>query len=65
MVTSATNDKTKALDQALIQIEKQYGRGSIMRLGADEKIADIGVIPTGSLSLDLAWALAVFPGGGW
>jgi recombination protein RecA len=63
MVTPITNDKSKALDQALTQIEKQYGRGSIMRLGADDKIADIGVIPTGSLSLDLALGIGGIPRG--
>jgi recombination protein RecA len=57
------NDKSKALDQALTQIEKQYGRGSIMRLGEDDKIADIGVIPTGSLSLDLALGIGGIPRG--
>ena len=39
-------EKAKALDQALGQIEKAYGKGAIMRLGADEKI-DVAVIPTG------------------
>jgi recombination protein RecA len=63
MATPLENDKSKALDQALTQIEKQYGRGSIMRLGVDEKIADIGVIPTGSLSLDLALGIGGIPRG--
>jgi recombination protein RecA len=63
MVTPVTNDKSKALDQALSQIEKQYGRGSIMRLGVDERIADIAVIPTGSLSLDLALGIGGIPRG--
>lgn len=63
MVTPIINDKSKALDQALTQIEKQYGRGSIMRLGADDKIADIGVISTGSLSLDLALGIGGIPRG--
>ncbi|MBW1987173.1 MAG: DNA recombination/repair protein RecA, partial [Deltaproteobacteria bacterium] len=52
MTTASSPDKSKALEQALGQIEKQYGRGSIMRLGAEEKVADIGVISTGALSLD-------------
>jgi len=63
MVSPIINDKSKALDQALTQIEKQYGRGSIMRLGADDKIADIGVISTGSLSLDLALGIGGIPRG--
>ncbi|MGQ9921920.1 MAG: recombinase RecA, partial [Desulfobacca sp.] len=48
---------------AVNQIEKQYGRGSIMRLGADDKMADIAVIPTGSLSLDLALGIGGVPRG--
>jgi recombination protein RecA len=63
MATPQANDKAKALDQALTQIEKQYGRGSIMRLGVDEKTADIGVISTGSLSLDLALGIGGIPRG--
>lgn len=63
MATALANDKSKALEQALNQIEKQYGRGSIMRLGADERTADIGVIPTGSLSLDLALGIGGIPRG--
>src|SRR5512146_848356 len=55
-------DKTKALDQALSHIEKQYGKGSIMRLGADEKL-DVAVIPTGCLSLDLALGIGGVPRG--
>jgi recombination protein RecA len=55
-------DKAKALDQALGQIEKHYGKGAIMRLGADEKI-DVAVIPTGCLSLDLALGVGGIPRG--
>ncbi len=55
-------DKNKALDQALGQIEKHYGKGAIMRLGADEKI-DVAVIPTGCLSLDLALGVGGIPRG--
>ncbi len=55
-------DKTKALDQALSHIEKQYGKGSIMRLGADEKL-DVAVIPSGCLSLDLALGIGGVPRG--
>ncbi len=56
-------DKYKALEQALGRIEKQYGRGSIMRLGAEEKLEDIGVISTGSLSLDMALGIGGIPRG--
>ncbi|OGL45317.1 MAG: recombinase RecA, partial [Candidatus Schekmanbacteria bacterium RBG_16_38_11] len=45
------------------QIEKQFGKGSIMRLGADQPIADIPVIPTGSLSLDIALGVGGLPRG--
>ncbi|MFP3867026.1 MAG: recombinase RecA [Desulfobacteraceae bacterium] len=63
MTTASSTDKSKALEQALGQIERQYGRGSIMRLGIDEKVADIGVISTGSLSLDLALGIGGIPRG--
>lgn len=47
-------DKMKALDAVLLQIEKQYGKGSIMRLGDAAGQTEIEVIPTGCLTLDLA-----------
>ena len=56
-------EKEKALDLAFAQIEKQFGKGSIMRLGADQPIADIPVIPTGSLSLDIALGVGGLPRG--
>ena len=46
-------DKGKALDAAMIQIERQFGKGSIMRMGAHASASDIQVVPTGSLALDL------------
>ena len=46
-------ERAKAIDAALAQIDKQFGKGSIMRLGSREKV-DIPAIPTGSLSLDAA-----------
>ena len=52
-VTSVDNEKKKAIEIAVSQIEKQFGKGSIMRLGSQEKV-DIEVIPTGALSLDIA-----------
>ncbi|HHU75698.1 MAG TPA: recombinase RecA [Firmicutes bacterium] len=54
--------KKKALETALFQIEKQFGKGSIMRLGS-EGIADIGVIPTGAMSLDIALGVGGLPKG--
>jgi len=62
MSDQMTSDKAKALDQALSHIEKQYGKGSIMRLGADEKI-EVPVISTGCLSLDLALGIGGVPRG--
>lgn len=47
-------DKNKALDAALKQIEKDFGKGSIMRLGDASDKMNIEVIPTGALSLDIA-----------
>ena len=57
-----TSDKTKALDAALSQIERSFGKGSIMRLGG-EKAVDIESIPTGSLGLDLALGIGGLPKG--
>ena len=57
------DEKRKALELALSQIEKQYGRGSIMRMGDREVSADIPVIPTGSISLDAALGVGGIPRG--
>lgn len=54
--------KEKALEMALSQIEKQFGKGSVMKLGADSKL-EVDVIPTGSLSLDLALGVGGIPKG--
>ncbi|NLJ85096.1 MAG: DNA recombination/repair protein RecA, partial [Firmicutes bacterium] len=56
------SEKLKALDMALHQIEKQFGKGSIMRLG-EANITDIQVISTGSLALDLALGVGGVPRG--
>jgi recombination protein RecA len=58
----ATTDREKALETALAQIDKQYGKGSVMRLG-DEVRAPIEVIPTGSIALDLALGIGGLPRG--
>jgi recombination protein RecA len=55
--------REKALDLAVAQIEKQFGKGSIMRLGAGGPLQDVKVIPTGSLSLDLALGVGGIPRG--
>lgn len=57
-----TAARKKALDGAMSQIEKQFGKGSIMKLSADSRL-DVSVIPTGSLSLDLALGVGGVPKG--
>jgi recombination protein RecA len=57
------DDKKRALDLALSQIEKQYGKGAIMKLGDAETPADIPAISTGSLGLDIALGVGGFPRG--
>ena len=56
-------DKNKALDAALVQIERAFGKGSIMRMGARAGDEQIAVIPSGSLGLDLAVGIGGFPRG--
>jgi recombination protein RecA len=56
-------DREKSVELAITQIERQFGKGSIMRLGGSEHISDIAVIPTGSLSLDLALGVGGVPRG--
>ncbi len=47
-------EKNKAIDLALIQIEKQFGKGSIMRLGTKDALVPVDIIPTGAISFDAA-----------
>jgi len=61
-VSTVESPKSKAIEIAVAQIEKQFGKGSIMKLG-DEKSVDIDVIPTGALSLDLALGVGGVPKG--
>ena len=56
-------NREKAVDLAVTQIEKQFGKGSIMRLGAEEVVADIPAISTGSLALDVALGIGGIPRG--
>src|SRR5579871_2926682 len=56
-------DRAKAVEGALSQIEKQFGKGSIMRLGSKEAIVPIAVIPTGSISFDAALGVGGVPRG--
>ena len=57
---SASDDRERALETALSQIERQFGKGSVMRLG-DEGRAPIEVIPTGSIALDVALGIGGLP----
>ena len=56
-------EKTKAIDLALTQIEKQFGKGSIMRLGAKDALVPVDVIPTGAISFDAAVGIGGMPRG--
>jgi recombination protein RecA len=60
---SSTNERQRAIELAMSQIERQFGKGAIMRLGSDAMIPDIPVIPTSSLSLDVALGLGGVPRG--
>jgi recombination protein RecA len=57
------NDRRQALDLAISQIERQFGKGSIMKLGARGALDEIGVIPTGAISLDSALGIGGIPRG--
>ena len=59
----AKEDKLKALDAAIAQIERQYGKGSVMKLGDNSANMNVEVVPTGSLSLDIALGLGGLPKG--
>jgi len=56
-------ERSRALDLALSQIEKQFGKGSILRLGSKDAIVPVSVISTGSISLDAALGVGGFPRG--
>ncbi len=63
LVEDNSVDKTKAIDAALSQIERAFGKGSIMRLGRNEQIVEIETISTGSLGLDIALGIGGLPKG--
>ncbi len=63
LVEGTSVDKTKALDAALSQIERAFGKGSIMRLGKNQKAVEIETISTGSLGLDIALGVGGLPRG--
>ena len=60
---AAASEKAKALAAALSQIEKQFGKGSIMKLGKDSPVAEIEATSTGSLGLDIALGIGGVPKG--
>src|SRR3989442_14844569 len=57
------SDRRQALELAIAQIERQFGKGAIMRLGAGGPLEEIAVIPTGALSLDVALGIGGLPRG--
>jgi recombination protein RecA len=63
LVEGASMDKSKALDAALSQIERNFGKGSIMRLGKNNKLMDVETVPSGSLGLDIALGIGGLPRG--
>ena len=58
-----TDERAKLLEAAISQIEKSYGKGSIMRLGSKDVLVPVSVIPSGCLSLDAALGVGGFPRG--
>jgi recombination protein RecA len=63
LVEGSSMDKSKALDAALSQIERNFGKGSIMRLGKNSKSMDVETVSTGSLGLDIALGIGGLPRG--
>src|SRR5437763_320733 len=63
VVESSSMDKSKALEAALTQIERAFGKGSIMKLGKNDKTMDIDTVSTGSLGLDIALGVGGLPRG--
>ena len=63
LVEGKSVDKSKALDAALAQIERSFGKGSIMRLGVNEQVVEIETVSTGSLGLDIALGVGGLPKG--
>jgi recombination protein RecA len=62
-MAEAKNDRRQALELALSQIERQFGKGAVMRLGAGRPLEEIAVIPTGAISLDVALGVGGLPRG--
>ena len=63
VTTRRTDDRQRALDAAIAQIERSFGKGSVMRLGKDVQTADIETVSTGSLGLDIGLGVGGLPRG--
>jgi recombination protein RecA len=63
IVEGSSMDKSKALSAALSQIERQFGKGSVMRLGKNDRSMDVDTVSTGSLGLDIALGIGGLPKG--
>src|ERR1044072_8534989 len=63
IVEGSSMDKSKALEAALTQIERSFGKGSIMKLGKNDKTMEIDTVSTGSLGLDIALGIGGLPRG--
>ena len=59
----SADEKARIIETAISQIEKQFGKGAIMRLGSKDVLVPVSVIPTGSLTLDAALGVGGFPRG--
>src|ERR1044072_7978635 len=64
IVEGSSMDKSKALAAALSQIERQFGKGSVMKLGKNDRSMDIEAVSSGSLGLDIALGIGGLPQGG-
>src|SRR5205809_2328597 len=63
-MAEAKNERRQALELAISQIERQFGKGAVMRLGSGRPLEEIAVIPTGAISLDVALGVGGLRGGG-
>src|SRR5258706_16342452 len=62
-MAEAKNERRQALELAISQIERQFGKGSVMRLGSGGPLEEIAVIPTGAITLDVALGIGGLPRG--
>ena len=62
-MADSKNDRRQALELAISQIERQFGKGSVMRLGAGGPLEEVAVIPTGAMQLDVALGIGGIPRG--